>query len=584
MLQLNGDQMAQVQALQLQRDAQSLVAVLGQAWPEVAKQLQARWPAFVDVALARGRAIGLGSVADLARYASLCCLWGASFETRPRFEWAAALAADPALSPALRLHQLTHRSREELVRRAAKAVPGGEALTPAGFDKALAAVEAGLAHAARGRSIFLDQPPAPRPQACDLAALTFAVSEPKGLQAYRAQDGRWPRADLPAWAPAPETLSAPLAEPRVVPVLSRPAGAGASARLQLVVAAHASCGAQHPEVVQASHAGRLAWRGADTARLSLPLHAPPAPPVDPRQGPAGIGHGQPPDEQTVTVSSCGIRDAGAPLGHLGLTMHVHAATQRLVEVRHGAAHALAWPAEAAPPAAPAPAAATTACHLEADGQAEPAAAWLQAWQGLQPQARDGLEKLFNAWSRQTAGTSARMAAELSPLVGQAGAAWGWQREPDGTVALRVQAAIDFTALVLDLHLSGELDWAGSRARVSLRVQGRQDWRSQLDLRGSAGLDDAKLAWKHPFTLQVDAIATGEPALLSAGPLAEALRGAVVGSCGLRPRPDGRGHAWFYRLAVEPVHVCLQRQDPVVGHQRQRRELIPALTLIDWSAG
>ena len=141
------------------------------------------------------------------------------------------------------------------------------------------------------------------------------------------------------------------------------------------------------------------------------------------------------------------------------------------------------------------------------------------------------------------------------------------------------AALDFTALVLDLHLRGEIDWDGSRARITLRAQGRHDWRQQLDLRGADGLADARLAWTDRVTLSVEAIATGEPALLSAGPLADDLRGALVGSCGLRPRPDGLGYQWFYRLALEPVHVCLWRHCPVSGLQRQRRELLPALTLL-----
>ena len=99
-----------------------------------------------------------------------------------------------------------------------------------------------------------------------------------------------------------------------------------------------------------------------------------------------------------------------------------------------------------------------------------------------------------------------------------------------------------------------------------------------------GLAHAKCAWRHPFALSVDAIATGDPALVSAGPLDESLRGAVVGECGLRARPDGQGSQWFYRLAVEPVNVMLVRHNPQGGMQRQRRELLPALTLVDWSAG
>lgn len=581
MLQITPEQLEQVEALQLRRDARELPRLLGGAWPEVAAQLQARWPAFVEVALERAQQIGLRHVAELARYASLCCLWGAGFEAKPRFEWAAAIVGDAALSPTLRLHQLTHGSREELVRRAARAAPSSDALTPAGFDKALAAVEAGLLRVARGRAIFLDQPPPPRPRACDLAAVSFAIVEPKPLQGYQSQDGRWRRVDLPPWAPQPETLSAPLGEPRLLPVLSRAAGAGASARLQLAVNTLARCDAHHPEVLHVSGAGRLAWRGADTARLSLTLHAPPSPPPDDRLGPIGIGHGEPPDVQTVSIASCGIRDAGAPLGRLELGLQVHAATQRLVEVMHGALPAQAWPAEGGPPPLNT---ASTGCRLEIDGHAEAAPAWLKAWQGLQPAARAGLEKLFIAWSRQMAGTTGRMEAELAPLVGQAGLAWGWQHEADGAVALRVQGAIDFAALVLDLRLAGELDWAGSRARVSLRAQGRSEWRTALDQRGSAGLDEVKTGWRHPFVLGVEAIATGQPALLSAGPLPEELRGAVVGECGLRPRPDGRGHQWFYRLAIEAVSVSLLRNDPAGGTQRQRRELLPSLTLIDWSAG
>lgn len=579
MLHLSPEQLEKVEALQLQRDSRELLQLLGSAWPEVAKQLQARWPAFVEVALERAQQIGLRHAADLARYASLCCLWGAGFETRARFEWAAAIAADPLLSPALRLHQLTHRSREELVRRAARATPTGDALTPAGFDKAQAAIEAGLARAARGRAIFLDQAPPPRPKACDLAAVSFAVAEPKPLQAYQGQDGSWRRVDLPPWSPQPEALSAPLDEPRLLPVLSRAVGAGASARLQLAVSTQAVCDAHHPEVLHVSGAGRLSWRGADTARLSLTLHAPPSPPPDAHLGPAGMAFGEPPDLQALSVTSCGIRDAGAPLGRLELVLQVHAATQRLVEVRHGALPAQAWPMEGeVPPLS----AASTACRLEIDGHAEPVPAWLKAWQQLQPLSRAGLEKLFIAWSRQMAGSSGRMEAELAPLVGQAGITWGWQHGADGAVALHVAGAMDFAALVLDLKLNGELEWAGSRARISLRAQGRSEWR--VALAEGQDLEQLKTGWRHPFTLGVEAIANGQPALLSAGPLAEGLGGAVVGECGLRPRPDGRGMQWFYRLAIEPAHVCLLKHDPLGGTQRRQRELLPALTLIDWSAG
>jgi len=587
MLQLHPEQLALIERLQLRRDSTSLVQVLGEAWPAVAERLAARWPAFVSAALERALQLGVAHAAEQARYANLCCLWGAGFETRAGFEWAAAICATPDLSPTLVLHQLGHRSREELVRRHGKTGAAAQALTPAAFDQALATVEAGLARVLMGRSVYLDAPLPPVPKACDLGSVSFAVVEPKPLQAYRPVDDHWQRMDLPPWQPAPQTLHAPPPEPVLLPVLSRAAGAGASARLQLVVQQLESCdGRKHPEVVHHSAGGRLTWHGQDAARLSLTLHAPAAPPPDPKLGPAGIGHGEPPDAQRVALASCGVRNAGAPLGSLDIGLQVHAATQCLVEVRHGTQPALAWPVEGELPAVNA---AGTACRLEADGQTQPVPVWLRAWQGLQPQSRAGLEKLFNAWSRQMSGTSGRLEAELSPMVGQAGVAWGWQHEADGAIAVRVQGTINFAALVMDLRLTGELDWAGSRARVQLRAQGRSEWRMTLEQRGAQaaeghGLDQAKCSWRHPFALSIEAIATGDPALLSAGPLAEPLRGAVVGSCGLRPRPDGRGHQWFYRLAVEAVHVNLLRQDPAGGTQAQRRELLPAITLIDWSAG
>lgn len=585
MLQLSPEQLAQVEALQSRRDAASLLQLLGRAWPEVAQRLQDRWPAFVELALDCGQGLGLRHPAELGRYASLCCLWGARFEGRPSFEWAAAIVADASLSPALRLHQLTQGSREVLARRTATARPASDVLTPAGFDQALTTLETGLAQAATGRPILLDRPAPPPPRACDLASVAFAAVEPRPLQAYACQDGNWRRTDLPPWTPAPATLTAPPDEPLTLAVLSRAAGAGASARLQLAVQHLAACDSHHPEVRHDSAAGRLHWQGADTARLSLSLHAPALLPIDPKLGPAGVGHGEPPDLQTVHVTSCGIRDVGAPMGALTLQLRVHTATQQLLQVRHGAAPALAWPQDVPPPVAPT----TAACQLEADGQPLPSPAWLRSWQGLQVQARAGLEKLFIAWSRQMAGSSGRLEGTLSPLVGQAGLSWGWQHEADGAVALRLLGAIDFAALLLTLQLSGELDWGGSRARVSLQAQGRSDWRMTLDQRGAEaaegqGLAQAKASWRHPFTLSVEAIATGEPALLSAGPLAEPLRGAVVGQCGLRPRPDGRGHQWFYQLAIEPVHVLLLRQDPLTGTQRRQRELLPALTLIDWTGG
>ena len=64
----------------------------------------------VDVALERAQQLGLRDVAELARYVNLCCLWGVGFESKPGFEWAAAICAEPRLTPRLVLHQLLARA------------------------------------------------------------------------------------------------------------------------------------------------------------------------------------------------------------------------------------------------------------------------------------------------------------------------------------------------------------------------------------------------------------------------------------------------------------------------------------------
>lgn len=582
MLTLTPQQLDRIEQLQARRQAAALLEGLGQAWPAVAARLGERWPAFVAASAERAQAVGLRTPAEQAGFISLCCLWGSGFETRPGHEWAARVLATPALRPALVLHQLTHQSREILQRRRAQAGSAQPGLSPAAFDQSLATLDAWLRRALPAGGFFLDLPAPAALQACDLDRVSFAVVDAQPLQAYQPAAGSWTRVALPAWRSPPQTLEAPPAAPVVLAVISPARGAGGSARLQLALETAATCGARHPSVSHHSAAGRLSWQGVDAARLSLPVHAPA---VDRQAPPAGIGHGEPAETQQVHVETCGVRAAGAPLGQLAIQLQVHAATQHALDVHHGALPPLAWPPDAGtvPPAVP------VRCQLQTDGDDHPAPAWLAAWQQLQGLTRDGLARLGQAWERALVPGTARLQAEAAPLAGQAALSWGWQRGADGSVALRLLGQIDFTALRLDLCLAGELDWHGSRARVQLRAHGEVDWRQPLDATGDAAALTAALAqgrcsWRLPFTARIEPISTGQAALLCAGPLAPALQGAVVGECGLRPRPDGRGHAWFYRLAIEAVHAQLLRQDPVGGLQQQRRELIPALTLLDWTAG
>jgi hypothetical protein len=591
MLQLGAEQLDQVERLQARRQAESVALVLAQAWPDVAERLQARWPAFVAASLERARELGLTAPADLARYASLCCLWGVGFEARPGFEWAQEIVGDARRGPALRLHQLLHGSREALARAAAGpgAAPSAGALTPAFLDQALGVVAAGMAQQQQARTVFLDLPGAPPLQACDLDTLALALVEPHPLQAYQRVDGQWRRVDQARLGPEPLHWTPGAERPAQLPVLSRAPGAGAGARLNLAVQTLGACNPlTHPEVTHRSAQGPLTWRGPDTARLSLALHAPAAAPSDPQRGPPGMAWAVPPDRQALRIGSCGARDAGAPFGDVDLALPVYPATQHLLEVSHQALPKLSLPATA-PAASPTPTS-LASCRLQADGVAIDTTPWAQAWRSLQTQCQAGLEKLFNAWARAMAATSApQLEAELSPLTGQAGITWGWQRNTADSVAWRVEGLLQWVALAADIQLSGELAWEGATAQLQLRAQGRSEWTMHLrqcgaDAAEGEGLADAHTQWRHPFVLSLVALASGEPAMLSALPLPDPLQGALVGECGLRPRADGQGWQWYYRLGVEAVQVALLCTDPLLGEQRCQRELLPAMTLVDWSAG
>ena len=79
MLRLTHDQLDSLQQLLLRRQAAGVAAVLADAWPAVVQRLRDRWPAFVEAALQQAHRQDVVAIADLARFASLWCIWGASF-------------------------------------------------------------------------------------------------------------------------------------------------------------------------------------------------------------------------------------------------------------------------------------------------------------------------------------------------------------------------------------------------------------------------------------------------------------------------------------------------------------------------
>jgi hypothetical protein len=247
---------------------------------------------------------------------------------------------------------------------------------------------------------------------------------------------------------------------------------------------------------------------------------------------------------------------------------------------------MTWPVpdrtiEAAPPAT---------CKLQADGASRDVPEWQRRWLTLHGAFREGMEKLFNAWTRAFDGQGTRLDVEASPLVGQGGVTWGWRRVDASSVAMRTEGVLEFIGCAIDLQMVGELAHGGARSRIRVACKGRSELRmtlAQVGEKGTEGQDlkAAQRTWRFPCTLEVESLASPDLVSLFPAPVTgDAPVGALVGECGLRPRPDAAGFQWFCALRTEPIVVTLQTVDPIVGSGRLVRELVPAMTLVEWSAG
>jgi hypothetical protein len=105
----------------------------------------------------QGRRHGFAAAPELAGYASLWCIWGPAFEAKPAFAWAAEILTDRRRSPALKLHQLAHRTHQELLRIAPASNGQAPTVTAPEFDAALASVDAKMRKLAEARAIFVTE-------------------------------------------------------------------------------------------------------------------------------------------------------------------------------------------------------------------------------------------------------------------------------------------------------------------------------------------------------------------------------------------------------------------------------------------
>src|SRR6185295_526027 len=187
MLRLTWEQFDALEQLTLKRHAASISSVLAETWPALTERLGDRWPAFVEAAMQQGRKHGLREARDLARYASLWCIWGPSFDGKPSFAWAAEILGDTRRGAALKLHQLAFRTRQELqqpqVAEGGAAAGAAPVLTPAHFESALTGVDQRIGRLAAARTVFpSSEPPPLAVKACDVGVIDMMVSEAENLQ------------------------------------------------------------------------------------------------------------------------------------------------------------------------------------------------------------------------------------------------------------------------------------------------------------------------------------------------------------------------------------------------------------------
>jgi hypothetical protein len=215
--------------------------------------------------------------------------------------------------------------------------------------------------------------------------------------------------------------------------------------------------------------------------------------------------------------------------------------------------------------------------------------WQRGWDELDRRLLQGLGRLTSAWERESGVSQGRLEAEPRLLAGQAAVTWGWAESSQGLRGLpifRIAGQMEMIACQLDLRLTGLLALQGSTSRLHMECKALERLvmsfeRQEDDDDIAAWLGTAQLSFRLPWVLHLES--TADPGLGMVDP-ASPVSGAVVGSCGLRARPDGLGLQWFAKLGIEAVAALLHWHDPLLGRRELVRPLLPEMTLVDWSLG
>lgn len=551
----------------------SLIAVIEAGWPDMVVRLGDRREAFAARAGEQARQQGLLDANSAARYLNLCFAFGPAFETRPENEWALALLVDERLGNWVKLHQLVHAGAEELARR------GGDA-------QALLSADARLVDAL-DKLATTDGKPLPR-KACDIEALEFRALDMDWRREYRLEGGAWQHLPGPPAPPSLRVDATTLPPVTRLCLLSQAASEGPQTRLQVRQAAHGQCALPmpHPQMRWLGGHGLMAAQGHAAQTTSFTMGALP-PPVAPPGWGALLLQEPSPELTLLELNSCGLRDRGVPLGSQHLQVMTWPAQQWLLTWQRDRLLERTWPQQTSAPPLP-PASQGLRLRLARDGAPRAAPKWAEGLgPGIEAALLAGAEKLFAAWSASA--QSPRLSLRAGLFNGHAAMTWGLRERPEGLTAeplLRVASDLKL-GMTLDLVLTGEIEQAGARTQLSLRIAlatelALQFTRDSAEPPLAEALAPVHQAIRCPVALEFSPIA-GETGLLWSefGPST----GALVGAFGMRPRPEGGGAwQWFLQLALEPVVAPMAVQDPVLGRSSQHVALLGSLSLLDWSLG
>lgn len=584
MISLSQEQFDRLEAIAQERGLRRLTEALGAAFPQAAARAGDRFAAALAHGVQRAAAYGLTEARCVARYLSTWLVFGAEFESKPGQEWAAGVLTGDGRHQGAKAFQLCRRAAEELEQqrpRMSSQTPTREAFEAAivSLDRALE--EVGLVASMRPAPVVRLGVP------CDIDAVDLRLAAHDWRRQYTLVGGSWQRVAVEP-GPTQVTLASAVDEalrlPARLAVISGRQGSKDLVKLRLRSKSAACCDpAVHPLVSHGSSAGLTRWRGELSRDVVLNLQAGPAPQAMPGDLLPTMAAEELPQASRIEFSSCGVRDRGVPLGDLQTEVDVFPSPQVLLAWQRQARGPMSWPG-ALPDAAPAP-----RCRIERDGELVDSRAWGARLQDLDRQLAESLEQLLLIWEREARVSNARVSAEPAVLAGSAGLTWGWADAPEGITGrphMRIDAMADMVACRLALQLDGQFDLGGSRSllRLSCAGEARQAYRWT---RGpdapplAASLKAVQLDFSLPFELQLTSIAHEGLALLS---LAEPVKGAVVGRCGMRTRPTGAGLEWYAQIEIEPVSVRLRLVDPLQGEQLLQRPLLPACRLLDWSLG